>query len=554
MCRKYYIGTNFGHSSSSCLLDDEGNILFAVEEDRLLKEKYTEKFPSGGIELIRNQIKPGAKIIWSEGWNMYRRFLIKGLWHSIKFYDDSIYFQKRFLKEWRRLKNGISQYRSLGNFNFVGHHLSHAFSLIPFGLKDKSLILVSDTMGEAESVSVYHWGNGRMKFIHSIKYPNSPGSVFHQFAYHVGFKGRTGPGKLMALSGLGTPKWFHEFEKIAKVSDGRFCINNKIYPAHRLKDAPEKYCDSLGSNCFKTELNLCENSYLAAKDIAASIQEWFTSTTWKLIWQNIEYSRNKLGLEINHLGLVGGAALNCQANGYILRKMKGLNLGELTVSPWSEDSGTAIGAAVSTFLKANPNRIINKASAFLGPDLFPSEILNEPSEILQAVECILSGGFIALVDGRLEFGPRALGGRCIIASPFIDNNQIALNACKGRSEFMPFAPAVLEEDFDKLFENTGSENMAWTVKAKPHASEIIPAAIHKNGEVRVQLVKKNSGLLYALLKCVQQSNSIGIVLLTSLNGAGETIPVYYDDAVKMAQKLKLHGIISRKGFENFFIN
>lgn len=546
-----YIGINFGHSASSCLISGDGELKFAVEEDKLIKEKYTSRFPEKGIAYILNNYNLEGKIKWSEGWNRYQRLLFKGIIHTCKYVLDSEYLQMRMKKEIFRFAQGISRYRKYGKFNFIGHHASHAFSLIPYGLPRNSLIFVSDTMGEMESMSFFYW-DGKLRLLKKIAYPHSLGSVYHQFAYHLGFMGRTGPGKLMALSGYGKPIWQEEIENICELKDGNFFINQNYYSSYRLKDAPTVFATKVKNKNFKQALEESAGKYEAGQDIAASIQAWFTSNSWNLLLQNLLVAREKLKLKIDHIGLAGGSALNCQTNGYILSKLSSVDIDSLIVSPWSEDSGTSIGAAIGSFLYDNPEKTVSKATAFLGPSATTviQTSLNEQA-IKIASQAIIEGKLISLVSGKLEFGPRALGGRCIIASAFLPQSKQNLNACKSRPAFMPFAPAILEEDFDAIFEGLGSVNMAWTVRAKQNAVSLIPSAIHVTNEARVEIVKADNCLLYALLREIKFRKGIGVALLTSLNNAGETVPVFLNDARIVSNNLGLHGLLSDIGWEQF---
>ncbi len=547
--RKSYIGTNFGHSSSSCLVSNEGVLEFAVEEDRLIKEKHTAKFPLQGLEIISGCNLLENDIVYAEGWHLNKRLIKKGILHTLKYWDDPNYYRFRFKNEWRRFNEGKKLYAGFGRFHFCGHHLAHAYSLLPCGLPKNSLIFVSDTIGESESISFFYW-DGAMRRVRVIPYPHSPGSVFHQFAWHLGFSGRTGPGKLMALSGYGEPVWVDDLEGFSRVGNGNLKIDLAHYPAQRLKDAPDRFILKNPELPFARELALCKNNYAAGLNIAASVQKWFAENSWKLLSQNIDYVRNKLRLPVDHVGLAGGAALNCQANGMFLRRLPAHAVSGMTVSPWSDDSGASVGAAMWAFVKNNPGITIPKAGAFLGPPAFSSHPFVAPADeaLAVAAKAILGGALVALVSGRMEFGPRALGGRCILADAFEKSSVQKLNSCKSRPDFMPFAPAVLEEDFEALFQGIGSEHMAWTVKATDNAKLLAPAAVHVTGEARVQVVVPENKLLYNLLKQIKRLRGIGVVLLTSLNAAGKTIPVDYEDALATSAELGLEGILSDSGW------
>ncbi len=556
---KFFLGTNYGHGSSAALITEDGKLVYALEEGRLIGKKHTSTFPIESLKILC-KLTDGGSIFWAEGWHIYQRLLYKGLLSSIKYgLREPFYFKHRLLKELLRFHKGHSFYRnSICNLQnkgirLVGHHLAHAYSLLPWCLPAKSLILVSDTTGEKESISSFYWSGEKMISLACSAYPYSIGSIYHQMAYHLGFKGLTGPGKLMALSSRGDPIWLKELQSIGSIVNGKFCIDFKVYPAWKIHGGWFDFASQQSDSSLKKEILSSHDNHENGVNLAASIQRWFTETTLECIIQSLGIAREQYHYEVQHIGLAGGAALNCQANGEIIQRISKFDIDSVTVSPWSDDQGTAIGAAAWMLHKEHPDVRIKTTEAFLGPNAY-EQITTSVSDddISNAVQAIIAGYAVALVSGRLEFGPRALGGRCILADPRKKEIADKLNKMKGRPTFMPFAPVVLEEDFNRYFEGNGSTNMAWTVHAKPDALKSIPAVIHVNGESRVQVLRTEKvSLLLKILKDFKNKTDCGVLLLTSLNGSGEAIPAYMNSAEAIARRIEVAGLIWDGGWKKF---
>lgn len=557
MFNRYYIGSNYGHNSSVAIIDEGGCIVFATEEERYNYIKGSDAFP----ECTLNEVVMLFPDIhgWAEGWNVYKRFTHKGilisLIHTIKHPE---YLKRRLLKESKRFflwfyKKHKWEKRFDLKVKYVGHHLSHALSLLPWGLNYNSLVLVSDTTGENESISLFLYTKERMQLLRCSRFPNSIGSLFHQMAYHLGFSGRTGPGKLMALSGYGEPIWYKQLRDLLIISNGKLFIKASKYPCHKISGSwyeyALKYC--LDKN-LKQELLDCHLMKEKGKDLAASIQKLFEEVTYELIYQGIEIVKQDYAVEIKEVGLVGGSALNCQANGRIKRRLYSINnINNFKVSPWSEDGGTAIGAAVSLFLSAHPDRTVKKlTSSFLGTACCSSNSVESSNEfIVDIVSRLQNSEVLAIVDDKMEFGPRALGARCIIARADDIELKNTLNKIKERPSFMPFAPAVLEDSYQSLFSDDGSSNMAWTLPFTQKGKQLLSGAWHPTNEARVQIVSKDfkSNILYKILIEMRKKTGVGAVLLTSLNSKNETIARTLDDAKNVCTRLGIKTIITTNG-------
>jgi carbamoyltransferase len=552
---RIYLGTNFGHGSAAAAISEEGEMLYAVEEGKLIGEKNTSRFPAEALSYMVRNIE-GNVDIWAEGWNPGQRLIHKGIISTAKYgLRDPAYFRDSFLKELGRFSEGQLQFKrwkqQLGPIHSVGHHLAHAYSLLPAGLPPSSLVLVSDTTAERSSISSYYFSGREMILLTSSLFPHSIGAVFHQLAYHLGFQGRTGPGKLMALAAFGKPDFLEYLKQIAEVKQGIFQIDMNKFPAWRRNGswlafsafAPNELRDVIRRACGSPEQGI---------DLAASAQAWFTEITWACITQSLYLARKKMGIEIPHLGLAGGAALNCRANGEFLLKAPNVSLDTITISPWSDDSGTAIGAAVWGLTQRGIADRIRHSCPFLGTAAILGNEVPDDNEVHMATRCLVAGKVVALASGRLEFGPRALGGRCLLADPRRDELRHQLNRMKSRPEFMPIAPVVLEQDYSRYFEGLASGHMAWTVMSKQTARREIPAAVHCDGHSRVQLLKKDDApLLERVLQEFKRETGHGVLLLTSLNGTEEAIPCDLNRAETIACRLGTSGILSDAGWNAF---
>jgi carbamoyltransferase len=547
----FYLGINFGHGSSVALIDELGNLVFALEEGKLIGDKDTSDFPMNSLNILMERFDL-KEFYLAEGWDIYRRFLLKGVYQSLKFgIKDKTYFSHRLKKETNRFLKGLYQYYNLQNdyypkkIDFVGHHLSHAYSLLPIGLKPHSLVFISDTTSEYESISTFYWTGITMRKISYSPFPNSVGSIFHQLAYHLGFNGRNAPGTLMALSAYGTPIWYDDLQKLVLFENDKDLIIDSIYPIWKIKKAWLLYAQEMENSALKNEINQSYNNYEKGINLASSMQKWFTETTWSSIVKTINFMRNTLNLKIDSLGLAGGCALNCQANGEFLKRMEGVGLNEIIVSPWSDDAGTSIGAACKAYLTYSEKKEIQLATPFLG-HLVNLPILKSIDENIElAAEALKSGHVLALISQSLEFGPRALGNRCIIASPLYEDTKKKLNEIKQRHHFMPFAPVTFMYEYQKYFEGIPSKYMQWTSVAKLSSYSIIPSGIHKNGTARVQVIDDdNSTLLSKILKKFQDKTGVGVLLLTSLNQKGKPFNYFFKDALITAKELHLYGAIT----------
>jgi predicted NodU family carbamoyl transferase len=307
---KLFIGTNYGHGAAIAAINESGELVFAVEEGRLVGEKDCDRFPTIALHMILNKFSPDT-LQWAEGWDRWKRFINKGILTTLKYgIFDTSYYRARLIKEIYRLYNGLNiefEWRRLLNTpSFTGHHLAHAFSLLPWGLPAKSLILISDTTAESAAISIFYWCGSTMYLLLDVPYPHSPGAAFHQMAVHLGFRGRTAPGKLMALAAYGQPKWVDELRSFCKITNQGFRFDLNHYPAWHRKSAWRRFATNSASRSLRDAILSRIDCGDQGCDLARSVQDWFTVITLDIIRHSLYIARNHHGFEVKHIGLAGG--------------------------------------------------------------------------------------------------------------------------------------------------------------------------------------------------------------------------------------------------------
>tara|TARA_Y100000590_G_scaffold109328_1_gene124635 strand:+ start:10366 stop:12069 length:1704 start_codon:yes stop_codon:yes gene_type:complete len=538
-----------GHDTSASLLKN-GKIIIAVEEERFSKVKHSTKFP----ELAINECLRYAKIKINE----VDVITLSG--------DYKLHIQKRYLENWSKYfpKNKhrvISEFNdfqkiSLINeyirkkYNFNGiiyqcrHHLAHFASSYYISNFKKSALYSIDGVGDYESSLSGYVKNNNFKIFDecTVSYPHSIGLVYTAITAWLGFIPHCDEGKTMGLAPYGDyKKYYLEFKKIIKFEKfGKISINLDYfnYPFHRRSNVSNKFCSVFGSHRKKnqklTKIHM---------NVAATLQFFCEKTL--IHGLNYLYKKTKS----SNLSLAGGVALNCVANGKIFKYTKFKNV---SVQPAAGDAGTSLGSALYWYNCVRKKKI-NKfkklsieKNIYAGPEFSDYEILkeikknklkykiskniyNEVSQLLKEQKIV--GWF----NGRMEFGPRALGNRSILTSPYPNKMKDILNLrVKKRESFRPFAPAILRERVYDYFEFThDSPHMLFAMNVKLKKIKSIPAVTHIDKTARVQTVdKKNNEKFYNLINAFYKKTNIPVLLNTSLNIMGQ--PICYDpsDAIK----------------------
>ena len=530
--REYRISQ--GHDAAAALIVD-GEIIAAAAEERFNREKHSGAFPIGAIRYCLKEagIEPEELDEIAHGFNYsHLKSLFSVGSESAEVYRE-VFSREALIKPLLRDLPGFAPDRVYQ----VSHHLAHAASAYLTSGWDECLVVVIDGMGELDAATIYHCGQGRLRRIHHILAQDSIGILYSLVTLHLGFDFNSDEYKIMGLAPYGDSSRFRNFfsEAVRLKDDGGLSIPllrlNKSYIERQNYLTSRKH---LAENLVAERLP--EDEILDVhRDVAAALQERLDDT---LLHVCGHFAR-KTGLR--RLAMAGGVALNCTANGKLLAS--GL-FDEIYVQPAAGDDGTALGAAL--FRASRKGEVSNKRMPvpFLGPaysnkeinaaiDQFKDRItvtrFNSLDETVEAAaELIGTGRVIAWFRGRMEYGPRALGHRSILADPGHPEMRDRINAMvKMREAFRPFAPAVTVEEAPKWFElNCVTEfpYMIMTVDVREQYRAELPAVTHVNGSARLQTVSQSDNAdFHRLLKAVGLATGREMALNTSFNVKGQPI-------------------------------
>ncbi len=390
--------------------------------------------------------------------------------------------------------------------DFVPHHVAHAASAYLAAPWRDSAVLVSDGRGERWSYLGGHVKDGRLKVLVTQELPHSLGLLYEELTMHLGFLRSSDEYKVMGLAGYGKPRFLDEFRELVNVrDDGGFTVA----PIDFSHYAPRRSEDGEFEG--------------AHADLAASVQARLEEVLLDLArWLHAR-------TDAQYLTMAGGVALNCVANARIAREGP---FDDVWVQPASGDAGTSLGAALFAAEK-DGDRVQPMSTAALGREWSDDEIARRlnlahvqyerPDDIAAAVARILADdGVVGWFQGRSEFGPRALGHRSLLANPKYPQNLERLNNIKGREQFRPVAPMVLEDRAAEIFEgHLPSPYMLFTHRVRPQWRDAVAAAVHVDGTARVQTVNAHDEPLVArMLREFDRLTGTPVIINTSFNTAG----------------------------------
>ncbi|HEU4838491.1 MAG TPA: carbamoyltransferase [Micavibrio sp.] len=548
----------FYHDSAAALIKD-GDIVAAAQEERFTRIKHDSAFPAKAIEFCLRKAavslddvdsivffeKPLVKFerlvetylaLAPKGFRSFREAM--PLWLHEKF------FQKRLLVE--KLANGAGKQAKDAirkKLLFSDHHLSHAASAFFPSPFEAAVILTLDGIGEWASSTI---GTGRgndIKIEREIAFPHSLGLLYSAFTAYLGFKVNSGEYKVMGLAPYGQPRFAQTiFKHMVDVKeDGSFRLDQSYFDyMGGFSMFSQKFCDLFGRPPREAE-DALEQFHM---DMAASIQRVIEEIVSKIMRA---LARDYRG--IDNLCLAGGVALNCVSNGRLLREGYFKNI---WVQPAAGDSGGALGAALAGYyLHHKKERDVffggdDMKGGLLGPTFTDEEIaarlaplgarFEKCGDILSAaVEALISQKAVGWFQGAMEYGPRALGARSILADARAPDMQKNLNLkIKFRESFRPFAPSVLEEKAGEWFDlKTASPYMMFTAPVAEGRRGAIPAVTHVDFSARIQTVSSAANPLYhALLKKFEAMTGCPLILNTSFNVRGEPIVCTPEDAFR----------------------
>ena len=574
----YILGISaFYHDSAACLLKD-GEIVAAAQEERFKRKKHDASFPSHAIQycleeagIFASQIdnvvfyeKPFVK--FERLLETYLAFAPKGFKSFAKampvWIKDKLFQKVVLIKELKSTLDENIEWRE--RLLFSEHHLSHAASAYYPSPYDSAAVLTLDGVGEWTTTSLAIGKGSDLKVVKEIHFPHSLGLLYSAFTYYTGFKVNSGEYKVMGLAPYGEPVYADLIrEKLITVAeDGSFQLDMSYFDyATGLTMTNKKFDALFGGPPRTSETELTQREM----DLAASVQK----VTEDIILELARGIANETGER--NLCLAGGVALNCVANGILLRKKIFDNI---WIQPAAGDAGGALGAALSTwYLHHNRERSASREcdamnGAYLGPKFNDAEIeaeltacgatfkkLSEDEMIEEVASTLANEKAVGWMQGRMEFGPRALGGRSIIADPRSPVMQEQLNLkVKYRESFRPFAPSVLREDVGEWFDHDtdspymllvadvqNNKRRAMTKKEEalfgidklniPRSS--VPAITHVDYSARIQTVHADTNPRYhAVISKFKEKTGCPLVVNTSFNVRGEPIICTPTDAFK----------------------
>jgi carbamoyltransferase len=532
------------HDSAAALLVD-GKLVVAVEEERFNRIKYGKlpnidnphQLPERAIRFCLKYAGLTPQDIDHVAYSFDPQ-LRRARFHPEWWLDPR--FEEVFLLRLGQVRGAAEELlgRSLRQqFHFVPHHLAHAASAYyPSGF-DRAAILVIDGIGEAAGTTLWKATGAQIKPVETLDYPHTIGFVWEIICDYLGFSAYDAS-KLMGLAAYGNPEVYRRaFGAILQVGDEDYAVDPE---AIGFQSAKESRIESLLGPPRYPGMELLPQH----ADIAAALQEATTNAVMAMV------RRLKRKVPSDHLCFAGGVALNCVTNDLVLQSG---GFSDVFIPSAPHDSGTAIGAAYvvhSAKQKSAPER--GNSTPYLGPEFNRREILAAvkaagltphrcKSPAREAADMVADGKIVAWFQGRMEFGPRALGNRSLLADPRRPDMRNILNQMvKHREDFRPFAPSVLAEHADEWFEvgahSTSHEFMLFACAVKPELHNRIPAVLHKDGSARVQIVRRESNpRFHELISCFFERTGVPLVVNTSLNDS-EPIVCTPTDAIVTFRK------------------
>lgn len=536
------LGINYSqmHDSAACLVRD-GEVVFAVAEERISRAKHDARFPQNAIRACLDFARIKAEQLdevcfgWQVPGAAFR--------HDLKCYAsgkmpatylNGLNSTLHFLSMWHQ-DGGAKRFTQVfgatkARMRFVGHHLAHAISGYAYSGFEEAAVIVMDGRGAWEATSIWHGRNGRLEHLHTIPFPDSIGHFYSEFTEYLGFQRNSDEWKVMGLAPYGKAgvdlRVFIEPEATPYKVHARKLVANGV--------APFAEMTGLFGPRREPESELGERH----KDVAYAVQDACELAMMSVVKMAIEKTK------CHNICLAGGVALNSKANGKIVAS--GI-VDKIFVQPAASDDGVALGAALAPYLEGGGSLPIRAMRhAYLGPE-FDDETIETALRTYKlkytrlsdaaatAAELLSNGKILGWFQGRMEFGPRALGSRSILADPRDpEMNAKVNNAVKFREWWRPFAPSMKKEAAGEYLESAGdSPFMILTAQVRPEKRAVIPAVTHVDGSARPQTVEKEINPLYwRLIDEFGKRTGVPVIMNTSFNLRGEAIVHTPTDALR----------------------
>jgi carbamoyltransferase len=561
----YVLGLScFYHDSAAALLKD-GVVIAAGQEERFSRKRHDSGFPEKAIQYVLHEagIKPeklDAVAFYDKPLLKFERMLST----YVATFPRSFGSFRKAMPVWLHeklwvpsiIRKELKPYK--GPILFAEHHMSHAASCFLPSPYEEAAILTVDGVGEWATAS---FGVGRgsdITLFKEIRFPHSLGLLYSAFTYYLGFKVNSAEYKVMGLAPYGKPVHFERIMKdmVHLNEDGSFKLNMKYFSYdYGLRMTNGAFDDFFGGPPRKPETWMAEREF----DIAASVQKVCEEVVLKMV----RHLHQETGLD--RLCMAGGVALNCVANGRVIRETP---MKQLWVQPAAGDAGGAVGVAhyVYNTLHKRP-RSAAWTHAYLGPEFSDAEIarfldeagakyetLADAELVTRTAKLISESNVIGWFQGRMEFGPRALGGRSILADPRDAKMRDTLNMkIKFREGFRPFAPSVLLDKASEWFEIDCDSPYMLLVAQVREGKRTIPSVTHVDNSARLQTVTRaEAPLYYDLIAEFERLTGVPILINTSFNVRGEPIVCTPRDAylcfmrTNMDQLVLGHHLLDKK--------
>jgi carbamoyltransferase len=536
------LGINYSqmHDSAACLVRD-GELIFAVAEERISRLKHDAGFPRNAIQACLDFAKVKAEQLdevcfgWQAPGAAYRHDLKSFLSRKLPpTYQNGLNSTLHFLSMWHQgggAKRFEQQFGKVkARMRFVDHHLAHALSAYVYSGFDDAAVVVMDGRGAWEATSIWQGRGGKLTHVLTIPFPNSIGYFYGEFTEFLGFHRNSDEWKVMGLAPYGKPgvnlSAFLDTSATPYTVHTDRLVSNGVNPFAKITEV-------LGAP--RVEESEIDERH---KNIAYAVQDACEIAMMNVVKFALEKTHSK------NLCLAGGVALNSKANGKIVAV--GM-VEQLFVQPAASDDGVALGAAMAPYLDKGgklPNKPMRHA--YWGPS-FDDEAIEPVLRTYKlrysrladvaatAAELLSQGKILGWFQGRMEFGPRALGSRSILADPRDpEMNAKVNNAVKFREWWRPFAPSFKKEGAGEYLESgTDSPFMILTAQVRPEKRSVIPSVTHVDGSARPQTVEKEINPLYwRLIDEFGKRTGVPVIMNTSFNLRGEAIVHTPTDAVR----------------------